>query len=428
MNLLIKNGILCDAKGFKGKKDIYIQNDVITEISENINTGADMVINAENKVVMPGLIDMHVHLREPGFEYKETIESGCRAAVAGGFTAICCMPNTSPVVDNESVLAYIQKKARSAGLCSVYPIAAITVGSKGQMLTEMGELREAGAIAFSDDGKPVENNRIMSLAMQYASAFDGLIISHCEDKALTAEGVMNEGFYSTLLGLKGAPSIAEALMVSRELLLSEYLNTRVHIAHVSSKESVELIKNAKARGVKVSAETCPHYLYADDSLVQGYDTNTKVNPPLRSKEDVQVLRDAIKNGIIDCIASDHAPHHIDEKRVEFQLAASGISGLETSFALCYTSLVRSGIIELPQLISAMAEKPAKILGIEGGIIEAGQLANLAVADIENEYSIDVSTFYSKGKNNPFNGHKVYGKVTDTIFKGTPVYLNGKVAK
>lgn len=352
---------------------------------------------------------MHAHFREPGYEYKEDILSGSRAAAAGGYTSVCCMPNTKPVADNAAVVQYIINKAKEAP-CHVYPIAAITKNQEGRELTEMGELLEYGAVAFSDDGRPVESSRMMRLAMQYLKGLDkGFVISHCEDISLTDGGVMNEGSQSTLLGLKGAPGAAEALMVAREALLAEMLGVHVHIAHVSCAQSVNIIRDFKARNVKITCETCPHYICACDEDVNFTDANTKVNPPLRSREDVEAIKQALCEGVIDCIATDHAPHHADEKNVEFNLAASGISGLETSFALCYTQLVQGGLMDLSRLIGLMSASPAKITGLKAGRLSLGMPADIAIADLEQPFRIDTAKFKSKGKNNPFNAVRFTGR-------------------
>ena len=422
MELLIKPGLVVSPEdGLNSEADIYIRDGRIADIGENLSFDGANIIDAEGLAVFPGLVDMHVHFREPGFEYKEDILSGSRAAAAGGYTSVCCMPNTKPAADNAAVIEYIKRKAEKA-ICHVYPIAAITKNQEGRELTEMGELLECGAVAFSDDGRPVESSRIMRLAMQYLKGLNsGFIISHCEDVSLTDGGVMNEGRQSTFLGLKGAPGAAEALMVAREGLLAETLGVHVHIAHVSCAQSVNLIRDFKARGVKITCETCPHYICASDEEVSFTDANTKVNPPLRGREDVEAIKKGLTEGVIDCIATDHAPHHADEKNVEFNLAASGISGLETSFALCYTQLVRGGLMDLSGLLRLMSASPARITGLEAGALKKGMPADIAIADLERPFRIDVNKFYSKGKNNPFNSREVYGKIKYTVLGGEIVY-------
>ena len=422
MELLIKHGLVVSPEdGLNSEADIYIRDGRIADIGENLSFDGANIIDAEGLAVFPGLVDMHVHFRETGFEYKEDILSGSRAAAAGGYTSVCCMPNTKPAADNAAVIEYIKRRAEKA-LCRVYPIAAITKNQEGRELTEMGELLECGAVAFSDDGRPVESSRIMRLAMQYLKGLNGgFVISHCEDVSLTDGGVMNEGRQSTFLGLKGAPGAAEALMVAREGLLAETLGVHVHIAHVSCAQSVNLIRDFKARGVKITCETCPHYICASDEEVSFTDANTKVNPPLRGREDVEAIKKGLTEGVIDCIATDHAPHHADEKNVEFNLAASGISGLETSFALCYTQLVRGGLMDLSGLLRLMSASPARITGLEAGALKKGMPADIAIADLERPFRIDVNKFYSKGKNNPFNSREVYGKIKYTVLGGEIVY-------
>lgn len=429
MRLLIKDGELINPRGQSGWLDILIEDGRIAQISEHINAEglkSDEIVDAEGKAVMPGFVDMHCHLREPGQEFKETIFTGTRAAAAGGFTTVACMPNTKPVADNEAVVKFILDKAQAEGAVRVLPIAAITKGQAGKELTEMGFLLEAGAVAFSDDGKPVDNPRVMDLALRYAKNFDALIISHCEDKALAEGGVMNEGAMATKLGLPGIPGTAEELMVAREILLAESMGTKVHIAHVSTSGSAELVRQAKRRGVQVTAETCPHYFAATDELVEGYGTATKVNPPLRTETDRQAIIAGLADGTIDAIATDHAPHHVDDKDVEYQLAAFGISGLETAFALAVTFLVNTGRLTMPELVEKMAHRPQEILGLEGNALAIGATADIVIADLKQEWTVDSSKFLSKGHNTPFDSWKLKGKVTDTIFGGRLVYKNGDI--
>lgn len=426
MKCLLKNARVVNPAGLSGKLDILVDEGRVAEMTERIDCPEAERINLEGMTVIPGLIDMHSHLREPGYEYKETIATGTRAAAAGGFTAVACMPNTLPVCDSEAVVTQILEKAHAQGVVRVYPIAAITKGQKGEELTEMGLLQAAGAVAFSDDGRPVENPRMMRLGLQYAKNFDALLISHCEDKQLAGAGVMNEGVMSTKLGLAGISRASEELMVARELILAETLRTRVHIAHVSTRGSVELIRQAKGRGVRVSAETCPHYFAATDELVEGYDANTKVNPPLRTEDDRQAILEGLKDGTLDAIATDHAPHHPDEKLVEYSLAASGIAGFETAFGLSYTYCVQAGVLTPAQLVEKMSIAPARILGVEGGVLSPGRPADITVADCQKEYAIDVGSFLSKARNNPFNGWRVTGKISMTMVDGKIVYKNGKI--
>lgn len=404
--------------------DLLIEDDKIIEIGR-INVKADKVIEADGLTIIPGLVDMHVHLREPGFEYKETILSGTKAAVKGGFTAVACMPNTSPVCDSEAVVALIKAKAAEANYAKVYPIGAITKESKGLELAEMYKMKKAGIVAASDDGKPVSNGNIMRHAMEYAKTIDLLLISHCEDIELAAGGLVNEGYNSTISGLSGITRVSEEIMVAREIFLAEALKTKIHLAHLSTRGSIELVRQAKARGVKVTAETCPHYFAANDDLILSFNSNTKVNPPLRTEDDRQEVIKGIADGTIDAIVTDHAPHHQDDKRVEYALAANGISGLETSFALGYTYLVKTGVITLYKLIELMSINPAKIIGIISGI-NVGGIADITIVNTEDKYIIDSSKFISKGKNTPFNGFEVYGSVQYTIVNGRLLVDKGQV--
>ena len=405
--LLIKGGTAVLPEGEK-VCDILVDGDKIVKIAGNVEDKAAKVIDAKGLHVFPGLIDMHVHLREPGFEYKEDIASGSAAAVRGGFTQVCCMPNTQPVCDNAAVVGYIIARAKEVGLCKVRPIGAITKGEQGETLAEIGKMKEAGAVALSDDGKPVPSARMMRLGMEYASDFGLICLSHCEDKSLADGGCVNEGYNSTLAGLKGIP---------REIVLAETLGKRVHICHVSTKGGVRLLRDAKARGVAVTAETCPHYFALTDDIILSYDANTKVNPPVREAEDVEAIKEGLKDGTLDCIVTDHAPHHADEKNVEYDLAAFGISGIETSFSLSYTHLVKGGVLTLGQLAERMSGAPARILGLEGGALKEGGVADIMLADLNEKYVIDSRKFVSKGKNTPFNGSEVYGRVKATIVDG-----------
>lgn len=418
--LLIKGGQVVFADEVKAA-DILLENGKIEKIGKNLKADGAEVIDAAGLTVFPGLIDMHVHLREPGFEYKEDIASGSAAAVAGGFTQVCCMPNTDPVCDNAAVVGYIAARAKEVGLCKVHPIGAITRGEKGETLSEMGKMKDAGAVAVSDDGKPVANARMMRLAMEYASDFGLICLSHCEDKDLVDGGVVNEGYNSTLAGLKGIPRAAEEIMLAREIILAETLHKRAHICHVSTKGGVQLLREAKARGVQITAETCPHYFTLTDDVVTSFDANTKVNPPIREAEDVAAIKEGLRDGTLDCIVTDHAPHHVDEKNVEYNLAAFGISGIETSFSLSYTYLVKGGVLSLSELADRMSAAPARILHLEGGKIAEGEVADLMLADLNAEYVIDSKKFVSKGKNTPFGGMKVSGKVLCTIVDGDVKY-------
>lgn len=427
MRLLIKNAKIADAfSGRDGIFDIYIENEIITEIDRTLDYTNCEIIDAGGRMAFPGFVDMHCHLRDPGYEYKEDIETGTRSAAAGGFTSIACMPNTNPVIDNESVVKYITNKAKSDGLVNVYPIGSITKGLKGEELAEIGELKFAGVVAISDDGKPVMNPGLMKRAIQYASMFDTIVISHCEDLNLVDEGFMNEGYTSTILGLKGIPAAAEEVMVARDVLLAEYLGVPVHIAHVSTAGSVEIIRHAKGRRVKVTAETCPHYFALTDEAVNGYNTNAKVNPPLRSEKDIKAVLEGLADDTIDVIATDHAPHHIDEKRVEFAVASNGIVGFETAVPLSITYLVKKGILSYHKLVEKMALNPARILGLNKGILDEGRHADITIIDVDEEFTVDVDRFHSKSKNSPFGGFKLYGTVYYTIVGGRVVVREKEV--
>ena len=414
--LLIKGGTAVLPEGCV-VCDLLLEGGKIARIGTGLSAAGADVLDAAGLHVFPGLIDMHVHLREPGYEYKEDIASGSAAAVRGGFTQVCCMPNTDPVCDNAAVVSYIVRRGKEVGLCKVRPIGAMTVGEKGEQLAEMGKMKEAGAVAFSDDGRPVSDSRILRLAMEYAAGFGMLTLSHCEDKALVDGGVVNEGFNSTLAGLKGSPRAAEEIDIARVIILAETLGLRAHVCHVSTRGGVQLLREAKRRGVRVTAETCPHYFTLTDDAVTGFDANTKVNPPLREQGDVDAIKAGLADGTLDCIVTDHAPHHADEKNVEYNLAAFGISGIETSFSLSYTALVRGGVLTLEQLAEKMSAAPARILGLEGGALKEGAVADLMLADLSEKYVIDPAEFRSKGKNTPFKGQEVYGRVKATIVDG-----------
>jgi dihydroorotase len=385
------------------------------------------VIDAEGMFVLPGLIDAHCHLRDPGFEYKEDIETGTAAAAAGGFTGIACMPNTSPVADSEQTIRYIVGKAAARGHVSVYPIGAITKGLNGQELSEMGELKLAGAVAVSDDGRPVASASLMQKALMYAKMFDLPVISHCECLELSDGGDMNEGYVSMVLGLRGIPSTAESVQVAREVLLSEYTGAPVHIAHVSTAQSISVIRDAKRRGVRVTCETCPHYFSLTDEACLGYDTSAKVSPPLATRADVEAVREALRDGTIDIIATDHAPHSVDEKRVEFSRAANGLIGFETAFGLAYTNLVMTGALTLPQLARKMSLNPARLLKIDGGgRVAVGGRADLTIVDTRTAYAVAPERFLSKSRNTPFAGFELRGAVAHTIVGGRPVARHGEL--
>lgn len=415
--MIIKNATVVLPDGEK-KTDIRIENGRIAELADHIEGEG---IDAKGLTVLPGLIDMHVHLREPGFERKEDIESGSKAAVKGGFTQVCCMPNTNPVIDNKVVVTYIKAREKQVNLCKIHPIGAITKGQAGEELAAIGGMKAAGAVALSEDGKSVVSSNLMANAMKYASDFGLICLCHCEDKSLVDGGVVHEGYYSTLTGLKGSIRAAEDIMIAREICLAESLSLPVHICHVSTYSGIQLIREAKARGVQVTAETCPHYFTLTDEVIASFDPNTKVNPPIREEKDRLAVIEGLKDGTLDCIVTDHAPHHVDDKNVEYDLAAFGISGIETSFALSYTALVRSGEMTLGELVKKMSYHPAEILHLEGGTIEVGGVADFTIVDLNEEWTIDRTKFVSKGKNTPFHGRKVYGKVKYTVVDGELKY-------
>jgi len=425
--LFIKNGTVIDGISKSAySADILIDKDRIIDIGSNLTSDGYDEIDASGMWVIPGLVDAHCHLREPGFEYKEDIESGMRSAARGGFTSIACMPNTDPVIDNAPLVEYIKSRAASIGLINVYPIGAVTKSQLGKELTEMAELKAAGVVALSDDGRAVSNSYLMKTALEYAGGLDMLIISHCEDVSLSAEGVMNEGEMSTKLGLRGINRSAEDIMVARDIILSEVTGVRVHIAHVSTNGAVDLIRAAKKRGVKITCETAPHYFSADENLVDGYNTYAKVNPPLRTAKDVDAIIEGIKDGTIDIIATDHAPHHKDEKDIEFAFAANGFSGFETAFSLACTNLLKPGHIGMEYLVELLSTKPAQLLGIDAGLIKKNGRADIAIVDPHKEYVVDAEKFYSKGRNTPFNGSILSGCVIHTISSGKVVVRNGKI--
>lgn len=418
MKTLIKGGHIIDPKsGRNGAFDIIIDKGKIVEIGNDLEFTTGDIVDVTGKYVIPGLVDAHCHLREPGFEYKEDIETGTQSAAVGGFTSIACMPNTNPVIDNESVVKNIITRAKQDGFVNVYPIGAITKGQAGEELSEIGELKFAGAVAISDDGRPVKKASIMKKALQYASMFDITVISHCEDLEIAEEGFMNEGYQSTIMGLKGIPSAAEEIMVARDLILAEYTNAPIHIAHVSTELSVDLIRNAKKRGVKVTCETCPHYFVLTEEACDGFNTLAKVNPPLRTKKDVDGIIEGLKDGTIDIIATDHAPHHIDEKNVEFAAAANGMVGFETALPLAITYLLKTNVLTLEQIVEKMCINPSKILGLNKGSLEVGKAADMAIIDVDEDVTVDITKFKSKSKNSPFNGYKLKGAVYYTIVNG-----------
>ena len=418
--MIIKNGKVV-LKNTVEEKDILIKDGKIVKIADSISEKGEQVIDATGLHIFPGLIDMHVHLRDPGYEYKEDIESGTKAAVKGGFTQVCCMPNTDPIMDNKVVVSYVKNKAKEVGACKVHPIGAITKGEKGEQLANIGEMKKAGAVAISDDGVAVKSARIMRLAMEYASGFDMICLCHCEDKELVDGGVVNEGLSSTIAGLKGIPRAAEDIIIAREIALAESLDVPVHICHVSTHSGVRLIRDAKKAGVKVTAETCPHYYAVTDEIITSFDTNTKVNPPIREDKDKQAILEGLKDGTLDCIVTDHAPHHINDKNVEYNLASFGISGIETSLGFAITYLYKQGVLTLPEIAEKMSYAPAKILKLDGGEIKENGVADLTIVNLDESYEVDPAKFVSKGKNSPFKGYKLDGVVKYTLVDGDIKY-------
>ncbi len=431
MNLLINKAHIIDpSQGIDGIGNILIEEGKIKSLEISAGATASSpkagkkeaegsglrTFDASGLLVIPGLIDMHVHLREPGYGYKETIRTGTLAAVKGGVTTVCCMPNTNPVNDHASVTEFIIRKAKQEGHCTVYPIGAITKGQKGAELAEIGTMKSEGCIAFSDDGNPVMNSTVMRRALEYSKAFNVPVISHSEDVTLSEGGVMNEGLISVMLGLRGIPPEAEQIMIYRDILLSELTGGKLHIAHVSTEGSVHLIRDAKQKGIPVTAETCPHYFSITEDAVQGYNTNAKVNPPLRTGRDRDAIKQGLKDGTIDVIATDHAPHHVDEKLRPFDMAPFGISGLETALSLSL-HLVRDGVLTMHQLIEKMVLNPARILGLDKGTLRPGFDAEIVVLDENKEFEIKAERFVSKGKNTPFDGWILKGMPVITICKG-----------
>lgn len=423
MRLLIKNGRVIDpASHIDETMDILIIRDKIAEIKPKIEADNAKIIDASRLVVAPGFIDMHVHLREPGQEDKETIKTGSLAAAKGGFTSIACMPNTIPVNDTRGVTEFILSEAKKSGGVNVFPVAAITRGLIGEDITDMADLRDAGAIAFSDDGHPVENSLVMKRALEYSLLCDALIIDHCEDRNLSAGGIMHEGTTSLKLGINGIPASSEEIMVARDIILAKETKAKVHIAHLSVKGAVDLIKFAKNQGIKVTAEVTPHHLFLTDASLESFDTNLKVNPPLRSGQDVEALIDAIKEGWIDVFATDHAPHTPDDKDVELDKAPFGINGLETAVALILDKLVNKNILPLEKFIAMMSTNPARILGLEDkGKLSVGSDADLTILKLQKEFVVDTSQFLSKSRNSPFHGWKLRGSPVMTIVGGKIVY-------
>ncbi len=429
--LLLKAITLIDpAASRHGEYDLLIEGGRIVRIGRGIPAdGAHVVELPRSLVVTPGLIDMHVHLREPGQEHKETIATGLRSAVAGGFTAVACMPNTTPVNDQASITQFVLKRAADARLAHVYPIGAVSVGSRGEQLTEIGDLRAAGCVAISDDGRPVETALLMRRALEYAAMFNMPVINHCEDPSLKGDGVAHEGPTATLLGLRGIPGIAESVMVERDVSIAELTGGQVHVAHMSVRQSLRAVRAGKARGVRVTAEVTPHHLALTDAALAergGYDTHLKMNPPLRDEADRVAMVEGLADGSIDAIATDHAPHHADEKALEFDRAPFGIVGLETALPICLDRLVHSGIITLARLVELLSVNPARILGIPGGTLTEGGPADLTILAPDTPVTVHAAALRSKSKNTPFEGWTLRGAVAGTMVGGRLVYNAGQI--
>jgi dihydroorotase len=425
VKLLIKGGRLIDpSQNIDQTADLLIEDGRVIAVGSGLGPDGGDVFDAAGLVVTPGFIDLHVHLREPGEEYKETIASGAKAAVAGGFTSICAMPNTRPVNDNSSVTRYIIDKAREAGLARVFPVGAITRGSKGEELAEMAEMNEAGAVAVSDDGRPVANGQVMRHAMEYARDHGLVVVDHCQDLDLAAGGVMHEGRYSTLLGLKGISSAAEENHVARDVMLAELTGARVHIAHISTRGAVEIVREAKRKKLPVTCEVTPHHLALTDEAVVSFDTNTKMNPPLRSEDDRQALIEAVADGTIDAIATDHAPHHYDEKMLEYDRAPFGVIGLETALGVVLTRLYHTGAISLARIVEMLTTGPARAFSLAGGTLVKGSVADVTVFDPDREWTVEPHRFHSKSRNTPFAGWQLRGQAVAVLVAGREVFHLG----
>jgi dihydroorotase len=421
--ILLSGGKLVDpSQKLDVKGDVLIKDGKIESVGGKISAPDQCdVVDCSGMIVSPGFIDVHCHLREPGREDVETIATGARAAAAGGFTAVCAMPNTDPVTDNQAAVGFVLRQASAAGAARVYPIGAISLGQNGKALAEFGEMVGAGAVAVSDDGRPVVSAQLMRTALEYARTFKIPVIDHCEEPTLSAGGAMNEGIVSARLGLRGIPSEAEEIMVIRDILLARRTGGHVHLAHMSTKGSVELIRWGKERGINVTCEVCPHHLSLTEERIGAYDTNAKMNPPLRTAADVAALREAVKDGTIDLVATDHAPHHYDEKEREFSDAPNGIIGLETALAVIVTNLVETGIISFSQMVDRMACAPARVFNLPGGSLGKGAVADITIFDPAASWTVDPTTFLSKGRNTPYAGMALRGKAVCTIVAGQIVY-------
>ena len=424
--LLLRGGRILDpSQQLDETGDVLLSNGFVEAVGRLGEVRRDVneleTIDCAGRVVSPGFVDVHCHLREPGREEVETIASGARAAAAGGFTAVCAMPNTDPVTDNQAAVGFILSQARRAAAARVYPIGAISIGEKGETLAEFGEMVGAGAVAVSDDGKPVVSAQLMRTALEYARTFGIPVADHCEEPTLAAGGAMNEGLTSARLGLRGIPAEAEEIMAIRDMLLARLTGGHIHLCHMSTRGSVDLIRWGKERGINVTAEVCPHHLSLTEEAVEGYDTNAKMNPPLRTRADVEALQAAVKDGTIDVIATDHAPHHYDEKEREFADAPNGIVGLETALAVNLTWLVHSGIIELPLLVERMSCAPARLFKLPGGTLRKGAIADVTVFDPDATWTVDPARFASKGRNTPYAGQELRGLVDLTVVDGRVIH-------
>ena len=425
MKLLLKSGrVVNPATNFNDMVDILNENEKIVKIGADLQSDDAEVFDATGLIIAPGLIDMHVHLREPGQEAKEDIGSGTRAAAAGGITTVACMPNTSPVIDNSVLVQGIAQRAQQDGVVKVKVVGALSKGQEGKELAEIGDMLEAGAVAITDDGHYVDSAKLLMNGLDYIARYDLPIISHAEDNTLTEDGVMHEGAVSAMLGMKGRPAVAEDIAVSRDILLAEYTNARIHIAHISSKGAVELVRQAKKRGVKVTAEVTPHHLTLTDEEIKNFNVAAKVCPPLRSKDHVQAMIEGLKDGTIDAIVTDHSPHAFEEKDREFKFAPNGFTGMETSLGVILTNLYHTGIMTIDEIIEKMSVAPAKILKLDAGNIEIGKIADLTVIDTEKTWKVDSNKFYSRGKFTPYDGVELKGKAVATIVNGKIVMENG----
>jgi len=427
MQMLLKGGRVIDpSQGIDQIADVLVEDGRIAKVGTIEPMPGMQVEDVSDLVVLPGLIDMHVHLREPGFEYKEDIWSGTRSAAAGGFSGVACMPNTNPVADNRSVIEYILCRSAEVGVVKVYPIGALTKDHKGEEMAEIGDMVDGGAVAFSDDAFPIQGSAMMRHVMDYCAMLDVPVLAHCEDLSLSNEGLMNEGLTSTILGLKGVPREAEEIMVARNIMLARLTGCRLHICHVSTRGSVELIRRAKEYGISVTAETCPQYFSLTDEAVKGYNTNAKMNPPLRSPDDVAAIKEGLADGTIDVIATDHAPHATEEKETEFSIAANGMVGLETAVGLVISELVVPGILSIARAFEKMTTAPAHVLGLDAGTLKVGKSADITVIDPRARYTVEPATFHSRSRNTPLGGRELVGRAVLSIVNGRIVAKDNEV--